>query len=124
MYYSDEAESELAVTWECSGATCAILRLQGELELGTAPRLIEEAERLTTANATRVILDLSRISFIDSAGMSAIVGLYKQTHGRKELCLVLQHGACRRMLDRIQLTRFLPTYGSVQDAMADAVYRI
>jgi len=90
------------------------------LELCTAHQVHEEGERVSNVPAPRVILDLSRISFIDSAGMSAIVGLYKRSLGHKELCLVIQHGSCRRMLDRIQLTRMVRTFGSVQDAMEDA----
>jgi anti-sigma B factor antagonist len=96
-----------------------VLRLKGELELFTAHRLRCEGDRVASASAPRIILDLSQISFIDSAGMGAIVGLYKRARGRTELCLVLEHGECRRMLDRLQLTRVLPTYGSVQDAIAD-----
>lgn len=119
MPYAEATEAGLAVTWEREQDHCIVLRLQGELELFTAHRLRREGDRVASAAAPRVILDLSRISFIDSAGMGAIVGLYKRARGRKDLCLVLQHGACRRMLDRLQLTRVLPTYGSVQDAIAD-----
>jgi anti-sigma B factor antagonist len=120
MYAVMLDEAELDLSWERRGDGCAVLRLQGELELYTAQRLEREGDRVASSDGDRVILDLSRISFIDSAGMSAIVRLYKRVHGRTELCLVLQQGECRRMLDRTQLTRLLRTYGSVQDAVADA----
>jgi anti-anti-sigma regulatory factor len=56
---------------------------------------------------------------MDSAGMGALLGFYKRTRGSKDLCLVLQHGGCRAMLDRVQFTRFVPTYDTLEDALED-----
>jgi anti-sigma B factor antagonist len=95
-----------------------VLRLQGELELDTVRVLQRECERLALLDAERVILDLNQVSFIDSAGMGALVAFYKRTRGSKELCLVLRSGSCRRWLDRVQLTRYLATYDTVEDALA------
>jgi len=117
--FSAEAVSpQLSVTWERASQTSAVLRLQGELELDTVRLLQRECERLILVDADRVILDLNQVSFIDSAGMGALVAFYKRSRGSKELCLVLRTGGCRRWLDRVQLTRFLTTYDSVEDALA------
>ena len=51
----------------------ACLRLAGELDLGTAPELTAAIDRLTAAGETRVLLDLTDLTFCDSTGMAAFV---------------------------------------------------
>jgi anti-sigma B factor antagonist len=120
VYLAELNEPLLAVTWEHEDTDCAVLRLRGELELCTVAHLRQESERIAATDVARVVLDLTHISFIDSAGMAALLGVYKLTRGSKDLCLVLQQGGCRRMLDRIQFTRFVPTYDTLEDALDEA----
>jgi anti-sigma B factor antagonist len=118
VFLAEAVSPHLSVSWERASQLSAVLRLQGELELDTVQFLQRECERLAALDAPRVILDLNQVSFIDSAGMGALVAFYKRSHGRKELCLALRSGSCRRWLDRVQLTRYLATYDTVEDALA------
>jgi hypothetical protein len=52
--------------------------------------------------------------------MGALVSFYKRLALNKELALVVPTGTCRRQLDRVQLTRLLATYETVEDALANA----
>jgi len=50
-----------------------VVRLIGELDLATAPRLDEELAGLAVGGAPHVTLDLAELVFIDSTGLSALV---------------------------------------------------
>ena len=49
------------------------LLLTGELDIATAPELEARAEQLCAGHAGELVLDLSRLEFLDSAGLSAIL---------------------------------------------------
>ncbi|MEU4402018.1 STAS domain-containing protein [Micromonospora orduensis] len=51
----------------------ARLQLAGELDLSTAPELTAAIDRLTEAGESRVLLDLSDLTFCDSTGMAVFV---------------------------------------------------
>ena len=46
--------------------------VSGDLDLATSPQLVSAIESLTSAGVDRVVVDLSRVSFIDSSGVSAL----------------------------------------------------
>ena len=61
-----------------------VLRVEGDLDLETAPLLIADAEP-HLAVAGNLVIDLSHLDFIDSSGLSALIRLHKQRSaaGRK-----------------------------------------
>jgi anti-anti-sigma factor len=120
VFLAEAVSPQLMVTWGQTSSDCAVLQLQGELELCTAPLLRRESECAQQLEAGRIVLDLSRVSFIDSAGMGALVSFYKRLALNKELAMVAPLGVCRRQLERVQLTRLLATYDTVEDALATA----
>ncbi|MDQ3896781.1 MAG: STAS domain-containing protein [Actinomycetota bacterium] len=54
------------------------IRLLGELDMSTAPRLRDELVRLTSDGASVVTLDLSDLAFIDSTGLSVLITALKR----------------------------------------------
>ena len=52
------------------------LRVSGELDLQTAPQLTDELQ-MRLRDGQRVVVDLRDVSFMDSTGLSAIVGAIK-----------------------------------------------
>jgi anti-anti-sigma factor len=57
------------------------LRVAGELDLETAPQLLAAAEPVLRADAGALVVDLSRLAFIDSSGLSALIRLNNQMSG-------------------------------------------
>ena len=50
-----------------------LLRLGGELDASSAPELDRRLRELTAEGHPRVLLDLSGLSFVDSAGVSVLI---------------------------------------------------
>jgi anti-sigma B factor antagonist len=65
-----------------------------------------------------VVLDLSEVAFVDSAGLSALVGLFKNTHaaGRK-LLLVGVRPQILEVMEVIRLDQIFRFAGSLEDAV-------
>jgi len=55
----------------------AVVAVSGELDLASAEQL-REALRSPEAQAPTVILDLRKVSFIDSSGLSVVVGEHRR----------------------------------------------
>ena len=51
----------------------AVIRVAGELDIGTAPRLISMVRDLAGAGTHRIALDCDEFDFVDSAGVRALI---------------------------------------------------
>jgi anti-sigma B factor antagonist len=51
----------------------AVVAIDGELDLATAPALADLTERLIDGGATNLILDAEKLSFCDSSGLGVLV---------------------------------------------------
>lgn len=97
---------------------CAVLRVDGEIDLYTAPRLREGLSNLVATGVKHVVLEASDVTFLDSTGLGVLVD------GRKRLrahdgSLALAGGQERivRLLSLTGLARLFPSYATVADAI-------
>lgn len=93
----------LEITGE-NGALTA--HLVGELDMVTAPALSERLKALCEEGARQVTLDLARLSFIDSSGLSALVATlrcYRSVGG--EIVLRSPTAATAKVLEICGLTQ-------------------
>jgi anti-sigma B factor antagonist len=59
---------------ECAtDASAVVLRVEGEIDLETAPAFDAEIRRIIEAQPERVLIDLAGVEFIDSTGLSALI---------------------------------------------------
>ncbi len=56
----------------------ARLSVSGELDLATVPLLMTEAQLALDRAARHLILDLSRLTFVDSSGLSLLIALNRR----------------------------------------------
>jgi anti-sigma B factor antagonist len=77
--------SELLSITRTKDGRGVILALSGELDVISAPDLAERLDALAAEACPRVLLDLSRLSFVDSAGVSVLVKARHEAeaHGRQ-----------------------------------------
>jgi anti-sigma B factor antagonist len=97
----------------------AVVRVRGELDFGTTPRLVETIAGVPEAGRS-VIFDLSELQFCDSSGLGALIATYKTTSaGGGKMYLA---GVTATVLTAIQMTtldRLFPLHDTVEDALAE-----
>lgn len=60
----------------------SVVRVGGEIDLATAPRLRERLITVIDDGADRLVVDLGGVDFIDSTGLGVLIGALKRVRGR------------------------------------------
>jgi anti-sigma B factor antagonist len=95
-----------------------VVDVGGELDLYTAPSFRDSVlQAASETDPSRVIVDFSRLGFIDSSGLGAIVACLKNLRERGgELTLAAPEGSgLRRLLELTGLDRVLTVHRTVED---------
>jgi len=78
----------------------AVLRVAGELDMAAAPSVAAAVDELLEAGFARVVIDLSALSFLDSAGVHMLVSAHHAAERRTcELSLVRGPRDIQRVLE-------------------------
>jgi anti-sigma B factor antagonist len=100
-----------------SGSTdaLAIFQLKGKLSLETVNEFIQ---KLRPEPAQHLILDMSGVTFLDSAGVGALVSLFvnRRNHG-KTFALAALAPQSSAVVTVAGLQNLLPIYKTVEEAM-------
>lgn len=112
----------MQLSHERRGATL-IVRVAGELDVGSAGEFREAVDAwLAEAPFRRMVLNLGRVTFLDSTGLGAVLGrLRRAQEARREMALVPPAGLGRSLLDRAALGRALPLFRSERAALGEEV---
>ncbi len=98
---------------------CAVLQVGGEVDLYTGPELRLRLQDLAAKGSVHVIVDMSRVDFIDSTGLGVLIGglrVLREHEG--SLTLVASTGRMLRLLELTGLTKVFPLQPSVPAAIA------
>lgn len=98
------------------GAT--VVEVGGEVELHSASQLRDELLRAGEAEHPCVVVDLSRVTFIDSTGLGVLVGALKRVREKGALSLVCPQRQVRRVFEITGLTKVFPMFDTLDDAVA------
>ena len=71
-----------SVTMSDAGAGRAVVTASGELDIATAPRLVEAVAVLGPPATTAIAIDLSALTFIDSSGINALRSAVRAARSR------------------------------------------
>ena len=89
----------------------------GDIDLATAPQLRQDLVDASTGDSTLVVLDLEGVEFLDSVGLSVIIGGHKRLQRRgASLHLAAPRSIVRRVLGLTRVDSLIPTYDTVADA--------
>ncbi len=92
-----------------------VCRLEGPLEWGTAARLRTAMGLL--GRLPRLVIDLSDVTFVDSAGVTALVaGVRAVRDNGGEVVVCSTRPRVNRMLETIGFGRVVPVVGAVEQA--------
>ena len=72
-----ESEPSLSVSDELVG-NATVVRCIGEIDLATVRHLRDRLGQLQVDGPAQLVLDLDRITFIDSIGLGALIGAHKR----------------------------------------------
>ena len=97
-----------------------VLGIEGVIKLGESARFFAETlDRILDEDAGHVIVDLSRINYMDSTGIGELVGyLGRFQERRRRLVLVNPAPRIQKLLEVAKLAPLLPTYASIEEALA------
>lgn len=94
-----------------------VLDVGGEVDVYTAPRLRERLVELVEQGAKHVVVDLSRVEFLDSTGLGVLVGALKRLRAvNGTLGLVCAHERLLKIFRITALDRVFALYDSVETA--------
>jgi anti-sigma B factor antagonist len=99
----------------------AVLAPSGEVDLATAPAVRERLNELADGGARHLVVDLARVSFLDSIGLGVLVAAYRRWRDRDppgSLRLAGASDPVARVLALTGLLGILPVHASVEAARA------
>ncbi len=91
----------------------------GELDSSTAPAFEGELARIEVDEPSVIIVDLRRLKFMDSTGLSALLGAAARARTcRRRLVLAMRPGPVMRLLEVTALDRRFEIVGDPDEALA------
>jgi anti-sigma B factor antagonist len=110
---------DLVLTTTHSDGASAMVTVEGDVDLFSAPALREHFAALVEGGRHHLAVDLDGVHFLDSVGIGAFVTVLKQVrvHGGS-LRLVCTNERVARLF-RMTVPRDLPTYRTLAEAYAD-----
>lgn len=98
--------------------TATIVAPKGDLDMAVADTMRRSLMDLVDRKQARIIVDLGRVSYVDSSGLGALVASMKHARsagGDIKLC-ALQDDV-RAIFEMTRLIKVMETYGSRQEAV-------
>ena len=109
---------ELSLTTR-SASGYAVLEVGGEIDVYTAPQLRERLLEMISAGNKNVVVDLSRVDFLDSTGLGVLVGAHRRLRsGEGSLRLVCPHERLLKIFRITGLDKVFDVHDSVDNATA------
>ncbi|WP_281254440.1 STAS domain-containing protein [Rhodococcoides kyotonense] len=105
---------DVAVDWR--GDT-VVVTVSGELDLVTAPQLQESVTLVLGKSPTALVIDLSDVGFLASAGMSLLASTHQQLGEEAKFAVVADGPATGRPLSLVGLDQLFGIYATVEEAL-------
>jgi len=94
-----------------------IIELEGEVDVYTAPQLKQKMISLLDAGAQQMIVDLSKVEYLDSTALGVLIGGLKRMRERDgNLSLICPSPRIRRVFEITGLDKIFEIYNSERDA--------
>ena len=95
-----------------------VLALTGELDLTNAGELEEHLERALTTNGSRLVLDLRRVAFIDSAVLHVLFR-FARALGKERFGVIIEpNSAIARVFEIVNISHLASIGGSIDELSA------
>ncbi len=95
-----------------------ICKLEGEIDFNNSPELRKSFIKLIENQARKIILDLEKVSYIDSSGLATLVEVVQKLKGSNgQLKLVNLQEKVRGVFEITKLEKLFEIYPQVQQAI-------
>ncbi len=109
----------LDYTVEKVSSTRSIFRLAGRLDAATSTDLKDALKGAVSQGVIYLVIDMTRLEFIDSSGLTALVSGFKAVREKQgTLALTGVGDQVRVALQLTKLDQILPSYPDVSSALA------
>jgi anti-sigma B factor antagonist len=111
-----EAEQRFSMEVDQIGEA-TVLTVKGEIDLATSPQLSAQCLELAERGRTKVVVDASRVSFIDATGIRAFIESRTAILNKGSSFNVVPSRQVRRLFDLVDLHEMFPAFSSTEDAL-------
>ncbi len=95
-----------------------LVKIIGEVDVYTSIDLKKELNKLVEADKKKLIIDLTKVNYMDSSGLGVLVALLKEVKKNGgELKLVNLPVSVKKIFDLTRLTKFFDIYESLEEAI-------
>lgn len=112
--------SEVKETWLDN---VVVLTASGALDLLTTPRLQDAIDVAATKAPDAILVDLSELEFLASAGMNALVAAHHKITPSARFAVVADGAATARPLKLLGIDKVVALYPAVSDALQALTHR-
>ena len=114
---STPAAPGLSVLVEPHGAA-VVLNVAGEIDLATAPQLGDSINAAMEQRPETLVVDLSQVDFLASAGMAVLIGCHQQAKGNLRFRIVASGSATFRPMELTGMTDEISIYPTRDEALS------
>jgi anti-sigma B factor antagonist len=101
-------------------AKTSVLSIDGELDLASAPSLKWALADLLDAGCSQLVVDLSRVTFIDSTAIGVLVGAHRSLNDGARMAIVCTHAEVLNIFELTGLDATFDIFSTFDDALAHA----
>ena len=97
-----------------------VAHLEGEIDASNVQDLGDRLRSMISNDAFALVVDLSAIAYVDSAGINLLFSLGEQLRGHQQklAIVVRERSPIARMLSLTALDRAVSTYGTLEAALS------
>ncbi len=92
----------------------------GRIDMETSAAFKTALDQLLASGEKRVVLNLSQVTFMDSAGLGAIMSLFRRINGDGSLHVCGLHPRIKTLFDITRLTRVIGIHDTEPEAVLAA----
>ncbi len=101
-----------------NGGETLLFRLSGSLDVATSAQMKQALAQAATEGHGDVVVDLTRVEFLDSTGLGALIGAHRRAlEAGGRVGLIVKEGPISRLLAITGLSRVFTLYSSLGDAL-------
>ena len=99
--------------------TTCVLEIEGEVDVYTSPQLKQDILQLAEAGVNRIIINLSKLEYLDSTGLGVLIGgLKRLREAGGNLALVGPGMRILRIFEITGLNKIFDIYATEEEATA------